>query len=587
MDQLKRLYQNLTVRQKISLLVAAIAVVGGLAMFSNWNRERDFRPLYTKLSSEDAAVIVSKLKEANSDYRLGENGSTVKVPAGKLDEMRLLIAAAGLPKTGRLGFELFDKPNFGATEFTEQVNYHRAIEGELERTVMSLSEVEHARIHISFPKQSVFTESREQAKASVMLKLKLGASLSPQNVLAVCHLVASAVEGLLPESVSVVDVGGNLLNRPRKSALDGAELSDSVIEYRQKLEQGLLAKINSTLEPLLGRDRFRAGVSVDSDITSGEQSEEVFDPEHSVMLSSQKTEDASGGTNPGGTPGTASNLPRPPPRPAAGGTTTSRKTDSLQFQNSRFVKKLNLPQGAVKRLSIAVLLDHNVRWELPDGKGKRIVEAQTPEKLKAIRDVVAGLTGLDEKRGDRLVVETLPFESTLQWQPPPSAAPPRAARPKVKLPWAPGWLAPSLETLLEDLLESRFLIPLAISIALAALVIPFLLMRSLYRRVFNRKSKKGKVEIEKDLNGAAPPGELPAAEQGIQSEDFVKQFETKLAEKAAKREKDELDAVAMLKLPDVPTKRGEVLAKHIAEEAKKNPEPYAQLIRTWLQEKER
>ena len=449
---------------------------------------------------------------------------------------------------------------------------------------MSLSEVEHARIHISFPKQSVFTESREPAKGSVMLKLKLGASLSPQNVLAVCHLVASAVEGLVPESVSVVDVGGNLLNRPRKSALDGAELSDSVIEYRRKLEQGLLAKINSTLEPLLGRDRYRAGVSVDSDITSGEQSEEVFDPEHSVMLSSQKTEDASGGTNAGGTPGTASNLPRPPPRPAAGGTTTSRKTDSLQFQNSRFVKKLNLPQGAVKRLSIAVLLDHNVRWELPDGKGKRIVEAQTPEKLKAIRDVVAGLTGLDEKRGDQLIVESLPFEGTLQWQPPPLTSPPRAARPKVKLPWAPVWLAPPLEGILDDILESRFLIPLAIAFAVSALMIPFILFRYLYRKVFNRKSKKGAVEIKLEVGGTAAPGELPAAEQGLKHEDLAKQLETKLAEKAAKREKDELDAVAMLKLPDITTKRGEVLAKHIAEEAKKNPEPYAQLIRTWLQE---
>ncbi len=585
MDQLKRLYQNLSMRQRISLLVAVLAVVGGLAAFSSWNRERDFKPLYTNLSSEDASGVVTKLKEANTDYRLAENGSTVKVPAGKVDELRLLMASAGLPKTGRLGFEIFDKTNFGATEFAEQVNYHRAIEGELERSVMSLSEVEQARIHITFPKQSVFLESREPAKASVMLKLKLGAQLSPRNVLAVCHLVASAVEGLQPELVSVVDMNGNLLSRPRKLSEDGAEASDSMIEYRHKLENELLAKINSTLEPLLGPDKFKAGVSIDCDITSGEQSEEVYDPDKSVMVSSQKTEDSTGASA-GGAPGTAPNLPRPPQRAGVGGTTTSRKTDNLQFQTSRVVKRTKLPQGAIKRLSISVVLDHNVRWEGAEGKGKRIVEAPAPEMLKKIREYVAGISGFDEHRGDQLVVDSLPFEKTLQWQPPPTSALP-AARPRIRLPWAPAWLAPQLEVFLQDMVESRFLIPAVSAAVLAILLIPVILLRWLYRK-FRTRGKKGGVEMEKELGrAAAAGGDLAAAEQDVPHADLAKQLEEKLAEKAAFMAAEELKAVAMLKLPDIPTKRGEVLAKHIAEEARKNPEPMAQLIRTWLHEQER
>lgn len=582
MDQLKRIYQNLTMRQKISLLAAALAVLGGLALLSNWSRERDFKPLYTNLSVEDAGGVVTKLKEAGSDYRLTENGSAVKVPSGKVDELRLLMASAGLPKTGRLGFELFDKTNFGATEFTEQVNYHRAIEGELERSLMSLNEVEHARIHITVPKQSVFLESREPAKASVMLKLKIGAKLSPQNVLAVCHLVASAVEGLLPESVSVVDMNGNLLNRPRKPSTDGAETSDTVIEYRQKLENDLLAKINSTLQPLLGPEKYKAGVSIDCDITSGEQSEEVYDPDRSVMVSSQRTEDSSGANAAAGTPGTASNLPRPPQRPGGGGATTSRKTDNLQFQTSRLVKRTKVPQGVVKRLSISVLLDHNVRWEGPEGNGKRVLEAPAPEKLKAIREVVAGVAGLDEKRGDRLIVESLPFENTLQWRPQPTPAP-AALRPKIKLPWAPAWLAPQLEAFLQDIVESKFLIPAALAAVLATVMIPVVLMRWLYRQL-RKKRRKGDFEMNKEVGRGDAAGELSAAEHAVEHLDLAKEFEQKLAEKSALRAADELRAVAMLRVPDIPTKRGEVLAKHIAEEAKKNPEPMAQLIRTWLHE---
>src|SRR3984885_4511009 len=278
-DQIKRLLESLTWKQILSLVLAAAAVIGELAVFSRWNRERDFRPLYSSLAPEDAAAVLAKVRESGSEFRLSENVSLVLVPSGRVAELRLQLAAAGLPKSGRIGFELFDKTTFGMSDFAEQVNYHRALEGELERSVMSLGAVEQARVHITFPKESLFLDSRQPAKASVLVKLRPGAQLAPGNVAAICQLTASAVDGLLPEAVSVVDTRGNLLNRARKPASpDDPEPSEEAIEYGQNLEHEVLAKINRTLEPLLGADKFRATASVECDFTNAEQSEDTYDP---------------------------------------------------------------------------------------------------------------------------------------------------------------------------------------------------------------------------------------------------------------------------------------------------------------------
>src|SRR5271163_26266 len=286
MNQFKQIFDRLSWSQRVWIAVAVVAVVGGLIGISRWNDERDFKPLFSGLADEDAGALVAKLREGGVEYRLASGGSTILVPSDKVAEARLQMASAGLPKSGRIGFELFDKANFGASEFAEQVNYHRAIEGELERSVMSIREVEQARVHITLAKDSLYTETREAAKASVLVKLRHQAALSPQNVAAICQLTASAVPGLSADQVSLVDTNGNLLNRPRPNA-DGAETSEASLDYRKSIEQNLQSKIASTLEPLLGLDHFRIGVSADVDITSGEQSEEVFDPTKSVMLTSQ------------------------------------------------------------------------------------------------------------------------------------------------------------------------------------------------------------------------------------------------------------------------------------------------------------
>jgi flagellar M-ring protein FliF len=549
---MKRLFDSLTRKQIVSIVLIAAAVIAGLVSLSHWNQERDFRPLYSSLSPEDAAAVLAKVRESGTEFRLSENGTSVLVPSAKVAELRLQVAAAGIPKSGRIGYELFDKANFGASDFTEQVNYHRALEGELERSVMSISAVEGARVHITLAKDSVFLESRQPAKASVLVKLRPGAQLTAQNVAAICQLTASAVDGLAPEAVSVVDMRGNLLNRARRPAsADDPAPSGAAIEYRQQIEHDLLAKINSTLEPLLGADKFRATAAVECDFTSAEQSEETFDPSKSVMVTSQKTEDISGGAVAAGVPGTSSNLPRPTSRPSTGSGGVTRRTENITYQSSHTVRHVRQPEGAIKHMSVALLVDSDVRWEGTGDKAKRIIVPPTPEKLKAIHDLVAGVIGFSAERGDQLVVETLPFESTLN--PEPVASSPAPAAPPASQ--------------LDQLLKNKYVM---IGAGVGVLVLMGL---AIFAMKFARSAGRSSVEMDSQL----PPG---AAETPM---DLGKQIEATLAEQAALRQKQETDALNALKLPPV-TKKAEVLTKHIGEQAKKDTTSMAHVLRAWMNE---
>jgi flagellar M-ring protein FliF len=569
MEQLKKLVTSLSLRQKILIVASAVAVAASLVAFTRWRKESDFRPLYTGLAAEDAGAVVQKLRESGTEYRLAENGTSVLAPSARVAELRLEMAGAGLPKTGRVGFELFDKTNFGVTDFAEHINYRRALEGELERSVMALAEVESARVHLTFPKDSVFLEAQQPAKASVMVKLRPGMRLSPSNVLAVAHLVSSAVEGLAPEAVSVLDMNGNLLSRPRRAgAGSDEEASEQALEFRRQVEKDLVGKINSTLEPLLGAERFRAGVSVECDFAGGEQSEEMFDPERSVMTSSQKTEDLSGAGLASGVPGTASNLPRPTSRPGATGSGMARRTESVTYQTSRTVRRLRLPAGTLKRMSVAVLLDQNVRWEGAGKAAKRILEPPPPEKIKAIRDLVAAATGFSADRGDQLIVETLPFESTLMLEPPPAPAAPVPA-PGGGLP-LPAWLVRFVSG------KGQLGVAAAAAVLFAALV-------SALKFLLRRKRRKGPAGMPAEL----PAGGGQAAITGESVEAAGQELESKLAEQENAKRRMEIEALRSLKLPAATTKKTEVLTKHLAEVAIKDPTSAAQILRSWLYDVDR
>ncbi len=556
---MKKLLANLSLAQRITVGAVALAAAFAIYALIHYQKEADFKPLFTGVAPEDAAAIVQKLHESGIEYRLPENGGAVLVPSAHLAELRITMAAAGLPKTGRIGFELFDKTNLGATEFTEHINYRRALEGELERSVMSLAEVEQARVHLTFPKESVFLDNQQPAKASVLVKIRPHAQLAANNVAAIANLVASAVEGLAPNAVSVLDMNGNLLSRPKEASPDGAadgSGAEGAIEYRHQIETDLLSKINGTLEPLLGANKFRAGVSVECDFTGGELSEETFDPARSVMATSQRTEDTAGSSTSGGIPGTASTLPHSTAKATGGSNRVTRMTENITYQTSRTVKKTRLPSGSVRKMSLAVLVDNEVSWQQDKTGFKRVLVAPSPEKLKAIHDLVAGVTGFNADRGDQLVVETLPFETTLSIEPPVASKPPAPPKPTVQFTWPP-----DRNTLM------------VVGGALAVLLIGGFAIFAML--------KKGKSTVTASVEKALPAA---PAEQTPAVAEVEKQFANKLAEREAVQAQLEAQALKNLQIVPVITKTAEVMAKHLREKIKQEPDISAQVLRAWINE---
>jgi len=600
-DQILALWKKLSRGQRLTLGLVAVAVGGGLAYLVHWEKERNFRPLFTKLSPEDAGQLTARLRERQIDYRLAENGATILVPRDRIAELRLELAAEGLPKSGRIGYELFDKTSLTTTDFQEQVNFRRALEGELERSIATIEEVEAARVHVTPAKESVFAESRRPAKASVTVRLKPEQVLSPGNIQAITHLVASAVDGLMPENVSVIDTRGQLLTRVKKpeGGDPAAELDHEQLLYRQKLENDLIAKVHATLDPLLGPAHYRAAVAAEVDFSSGEQSEEVFDPTKSVMSSQQRTEDWSTNSAPAGTPGTPSNLPRPAPRPGDTGKLVQRRTENITYQSTRTVKRVRLPKGNLRRLSVSVLVDHHLRWEGTGPQAKRILEPPPPEVLKKIADVVAAATGLQPQRGDSIIVESIPFEATLAQKPPPGPGTAPGARP---LPFPlPDWVPESWR-------DPRNLG----AWLLAALVVAGLLIWILYRIVaglvrlavsagraiqamLGKKKGKGKAPESAPELGSAAAAALPGAPsadgspaalpgQSVEANAQVaRSFTGALAEQAQRKAAEEASALEALQVSEAVPRKAEVLVRHLAAEAEKDPEQIAHLLRNWLQ----
>ena len=426
MNQLTRIWSSLSTLQRISLFAVPALLIGAALSFLRWQHENGFRTLYSGLAPEDAAAVTTKMREAGIEYRLDETGASILVPAERLAEARLALAGGGMPRSGRIGFELFDRTNLGASDFAEQVNYQRALEGELERTVALLSDVESARIHLTFAHESVFLDARQPGKATVVLRLKHPGQISGSSVTAMANLVASAVEGLTPDAVSIIDGNGRLLNRPRSSESGEARTAAADLGYRQNLEGDILQRINSALEPLLGAGKFRAGVSIDCDFTATDENEEIWDSARSAVLTSQTTEESNGSTTTAGAPGTQANLPRPPARAAGAGSGLTRKTENVSYQPGHLVRHTVAPRGAIRKLYASVLVDQSIRWEGTGAKATRVLVPPSPEVLKGVRDIVASIAGYDEKRGDQLTIETVPFETTLTIEAPSPPAKPAA-----------------------------------------------------------------------------------------------------------------------------------------------------------------
>jgi flagellar M-ring protein FliF len=365
-----------------------------------WNRtdtsRPDWRTLYAGLDPDDARQIAQQLTTAAIPFDVSPDGGTLRVPVQSLDKARLATTAKGGPKSGRMGFELFDNPNWMGSEFDEKVNYQRALEGELEHTIATLASVQSARVHLVLSHDSLFSTEQRDAKASVVLRLR-HRSLSDGEAEAIANLVASAVDDLRPENVSLVDA--------EKGGLLGRRSGDAGLESR---EQEMAAKVVETLEPVTGPGNVRASVSIDYDPSSADEVDETYDPAQAATLSMERNEQSAGQPSASGIPGTASNAPnaKPPLYPTASANAQTLKQESATYGVSKKVRHSVEAAGRVRRLTAAVVLNYR---RTGDGKQAKW-QPRTADEMKSMTDLAQSAIGFDASRGDQVSVEELAFD---------------------------------------------------------------------------------------------------------------------------------------------------------------------------------
>lgn len=412
-------YLKLPLAQKVLFPFLVIFSVGSIVYVSKLATQPDYTVLYSDLSSGDAAAVVERLKEARASYRV--EGGTISVsPPEAVHELRLSLASEGIPKTGSVGFELFDGTNFATTTLGEMVKKQRAIQGELERTIMSLDTVVSARVHISQPEKTVFAKSAQEPSASVLLKLRPGAELDKKQISGISNFVASSVEGLKPQHVTIIDMYGNLLTSAEPEGGEGHLGADAGrLLYIREVEKGYAQRIEVLLAKVLGPGRVVARVNADIDFSSSEREEESYDPSGQVIRSERTVEEGAAAQARGGIPGTVSNISNGPPivNPPAGAQQQNNRSEKVKnFEVSRAITRSAQARGKVVRLSAGVLVDGKyteISQVGSDGKptGKMLKEyiPLTPEMMSQVEGIVKSAIGYDTSRGDLVTVENVPF----------------------------------------------------------------------------------------------------------------------------------------------------------------------------------
>jgi flagellar M-ring protein FliF len=413
LERLKAATANFTTSQLVTIGGAFVFVVAIVVGSAWWLNKPDYALLFSDMDAESAAGVVTRLKSMKVPYQIDPGGGAIRVPSTQVDELRMEFSSQGMPSSGRIGFEIFDRTAFGATEFLEKVNYRRALEGEIARTIATLSEVSSARVHIAMGKDSLFGEPRP-AKASVVLKLRSQRQLSASSISGISNMVAASVEGLKPESVVILDSFGRPLARPQPDGDD--PLGAGQLERQQRLERDLSTKVIALLEPVVGEERVRVNVALKLNPRTSEETEERYDP-NTVVRSVQRTSDvANTGGAIGSVAGVRSNMPPQPtdpklPQAAVPGTGTARTAETTNYEVSKTTRRVLQPPGDVARLSVAVILDdEHVQKKQEDGSVTTVRQSRKPEEIQKIQALVAAAVGLDPERGDQLTVENVAFD---------------------------------------------------------------------------------------------------------------------------------------------------------------------------------
>ncbi|MDD5307696.1 MAG: flagellar basal-body MS-ring/collar protein FliF [Deltaproteobacteria bacterium] len=408
-------WQRLPRIMRVGMILTLVVAIAGGAMLAVMDRT-EMQVLFSGLSAQDASSIVTQLKAKRVPYRLEGEGNAILVPAEQVHELRLELAGAGLPSGGGVGFELFDQQRFGMTEFEERVAFTRALEGELARTIGRLEVVRGSRVHLVLAKRSMLGAQSSPAQASVVVELKQGRELSEGAIRSVVHLVASSVEGLSPDQITVVDTRGRLLS----SSGGEYEAGDSGMDFKKRFERETEARVHEMLGKIVGPDATVVRVAADFDFSKRESTEEHFDPERSVLRSEQRETETTGSTSRGaeGTPGARSNLPGGiPPVASAEGASTKRETETRNYEVDKVVSHIVQPGALLTRLSVAVLVGGTNKEGTP-------FVPRSSEELRKIETAVRGAIGFDAKRGDTINVQSVPFKAPEVVEPVPIPGPP-------------------------------------------------------------------------------------------------------------------------------------------------------------------
>ncbi|SEO14747.1 flagellar M-ring protein FliF [Duganella sp. CF517] len=416
---------------------AAAAIVAVLIGLYLWNKPPDYGVLFSNFTDRDGGAITAELDKLNIKHKFSENGGAILVPTEQVHDARLKLAAQGLPKGGNVGFELMENQKLGVSQFLEQVNYQRALEGELARSIQSLAAVENARVHLALPKPSVFVRDQQKPTASVLLTLHPNRMLDPAQTAAIVHLVASSVPELMPANVTVVDQAGNLISDQNKNGnggLNAKNMDETQLKYVKDMQLQVIKQVESIIVPIVGEGNVRAEATADVDFSKIEQAAETYKPNSPPAASairSQQSSETSGdaNANPGGIPGALSNQPpgtatapldqavangpnAPAPGTPPGGVNANaagpkHKESTTNYEVDKTVRYETRGMGGLRRMTVAVVVNYK---RLVDKDGKVTIKAYTPEEMAKINDLVKQAMGYNQDRGDAVSVANSPFD---------------------------------------------------------------------------------------------------------------------------------------------------------------------------------
>ncbi len=547
-------FSGLSRGRQIQLIIALAAAVTLIVALIFWSLGPDYKLLYGKLSAQAAGEVVQALEAAGVDYKLDETSGEILVPADQVHDLRIKLAAQGLPKAEGAGYEMLEKGSrFGTSQFMEKARYHHALEGELARTIAQLDSVESARVHLAVPRQSVFLRERREPSASVLVNLKRGRSLDPGQVAAIVHLVASSVPKLQPERVTVVDQSGKMLTR--RSLDSDLGLTQTQFEFKKKLEEDYVARIERILSPIIGFEGVRAQVDADVDFSITEHTEERYNPDAPALRSEHTEEEERRGGGDGGVPGALTNQPpaagiapeQLPGGEAAGGgngqpTQRSRRS-TFNYELDKTVSHTRVAPGRLRRLSVAVVVDDKQIIK-PDGSVERV--PLSPEELERITALVKEAVGFSPLRGDSLQVANVAFLGAQTLPPPPPG-------PLWEQPWFVDLVKPALGIL-------------------AALLMVWLVVRPVLRALTHKEAPEIVAESGSEGAPALPPGEgpeaVPAGAEG--------------GEAAAEGGESALPDWA--KPPKTTDEEFETMLGVLRELVQNDPKLVAQVVKTWIAE---